>query len=199
MKEPYILILFASKSGSTHHLARSLMRGVNSVAGMQARLRTVPTVEQIINKVEVPEGGAAFVSVDDLKGASGVALGSPTHFSNMSSGLQYFLEQTSTLWMQGSLVDKPLGVFTSSSSMHGGQETTLMNMITPFLHHGMIIVGLDYAGTSLGEAKTGGTPYGASHVELAAGKREIDEAEHKLAMEHGKRIARVAKKMIAVD
>ena len=197
MIKPYILILFASKTGSTHAIAKSIMRGVNTVEGMEARLRTVPTFEQLQEQVDVPKSGPAFVTPEDLADASGVVLGSPTHFSNMASGLQYFLEQTSGLWFSGALVDKPLAVFTSSSSLHGGQETTLMNMITPFLHHGMIIVGIPYSSPGLAGTTTGGSPYGASHVEGPNGaKRDIDKVEHQLAMALGKRLASIAKKLL---
>ena len=196
MQSPYILILFASKTGSTHTLAKSIMRGVNSVSGIEARIRTVPTLDQLINKVDVAESGPAFATPQDLAEASGLALGSPTHFSNMTSSLQYFLEQTSGLWVSGALVNKPLAVFTSSSSLHGGQETTLMNMITPFLHHGMLIVGIPYTEEKLNKATSGGTPYGASHVESHSdAKTELDEVEHQLAMAQGKRLAEIAKKM----
>lgn len=197
MSTPYILVLFASKTGSTHALAKSIMRGINAIGGIEARLRTVPTIDQLREQTPAPERGPAFATVDDLAGASGLALGSPTQFSNITSGLQYYLEQTSALWMNGALVNKPLAVFTSSSSLHGGQETTLMNMITPFLHHGMIVVGIPYTVEELGVTTTGGTPYGASHIESPGGKkRDLDTVEHKLAMALGKRLASITKKLL---
>lgn len=196
MSTPYILVLFASKTGSTHALAKSIVRGINAIGGVEARLRTVPTIDQIHNQTPAPERGPAYATVEDLANASGVALGSPTQFSNMTSGLQYYLEQTSSLWMNGALVNKPLAVFTSSSSLHGGQETTLMNMMTPFLHHGMILVGVPYTVDGLDETTTGGTPYGASHVESPGGKkRELDAVEHKIAMALGKRLAVITNKL----
>ena len=198
MHEKYVLILFASKTGSTYALAKSVLRGANSVPGISGRLRTVQSVSELMGKVPVGNQEVPVVTVDDLAGASAVALGSPTQFSNMTSGLQYFLEQTSGLWMQGALVDKPLTVFTSSASLHGGQETTLMNMITPFLHHGMVIVGMPYTHPELSTTTTGGTPYGASHVESPGGvKRDLDAHEHKLAMAQGKRLASMALKLEA--
>lgn len=187
MDSPYILVLFSSNTGSTHKLARSIARGVNACRGIEARLRTVPDLEG-----ENPESAVAYATVADLAGASGLALGSPTHFGNMGSSLQAFLEKTTGLWFKGGLVNKPLAVFTSSSSMHGGQETTLINMMTPFLHHGMVVVGLPYTLDGLSHTKGGGTPYGASHVSRSDLDAAGEEQEHRFAMAQGKRLAQVA-------
>ena len=193
MARPYILVLYASTTGHTKRLAEIIQRGIRMVPGVDVHLRTVPSVDQLLAGVESPEAGAPFVTVEELAGASGLALGSSTRFGNMAASLQIFLEKTSGLWFKGLLVDKPVSVFTASSSMHGGQETTLMNMITPLLHHGMVVVGVPYTVAELGKTTTGGTPYGASHVSGPDGGRECDDHEHAIALAQGKRLAKIAK------
>lgn len=193
MANPYILVLYASTTGHTKRLAEIVQRGIRMVPGVDVCLRTVPSVEQLLGGVESPEVGAPFVTVDELAGASGLALGSSTRFGNMAASIQIFLEKTSGLWFKGALVDKPVSVFTASSSMHGGQETTLMNMITPLLHHGMVVVGVPYTVPELGKTVAGGTPYGASHVSGQDGGRECDDHEHAIALAQGKRLAKIAK------
>ena len=163
------------------------------VPGVEAHLRTVPSVEQIVNGVDSAEDGAPFVTVEEFAQASGLALGSSTRFGNMAASMQIFLEKTTGLWFNGALVDKPVSVFTTSSSMHGGQETTLTNMMTPLLHHGMVLVGVPYTVAALGKTKTGGTPYGASHVSGQGGERALDDHEHAIAIAQGKRLAKIAK------
>ena len=193
MTEPYILVLYASTTGHTKRLAEIIQRGVRMVSGMDACLRTVPSIEEMVAGKEHSEDGAPFVTVEELEAASGLALGSSTRFGNMAASLQAFLEKTSGLWFKGAMVDKPVSVFTASSSMHGGQETTLMNMITPLLHHGMLVVGVPYTVPELGKTMSGGSPYGASHVSGQDGGRELDEQEYAIALAQGKRLALVAK------
>jgi NAD(P)H dehydrogenase (quinone) len=169
---PYILVLYYSRSGSTNEMARQIARGVEQ-AGLEARLRTVPAISTECEAVspDIPDEGALYASLDDLKNCAGLALGSPTRFGNMAAPLKYFLDGTSNLWLTGALVGKPAGVFTSTASLHGGQETTLLSMMLPLLHHGMLITGLPYSESALLETQGGGTPYGASHHAGADGKR----------------------------
>jgi NAD(P)H dehydrogenase (quinone) len=191
-----ILVLFYSRKGSTAELARHVCRGVESVSGARARLRTVPQVTTVIDQPEppVPASGPPFVTHDDLRECHGLILGSPTRFGNMAAPLKYFLDGTSSLWVNGTLAGKPAGVFTSTQTMHGGQETTLLSMMLPLLHHGMYIVGLPYTEAALNSTRSGGSPYGASHVvnasEGAAGK--LTEEERVLATLLGKRVAELA-------
>jgi NAD(P)H dehydrogenase (quinone) len=191
-----ILVLFYSRKGSTAELARHVCRGVESVSGARARLRTVPQVTTVIDQPEppVPASGPPFVTHDDLRECHGLILGSPTRFGNMAAPLKYFLDGTSSLWVNGTLAGKPAGVFTSTQTMHGGQETTLLSMMLPLLHHGMYIVGLPYTEAALNSTRSGGSPYGASHVVNApdgtAGK--LTEEERVLATLLGKRVAELA-------
>lgn len=170
-----------------HHIAR----GVESVNGLEARLRTVPSVGPVVEKIEpsVPEEGAVYVTKADLKEAQGIILGSPTRFGNMAAPLKYFLDTTSDLWVSGSLINKPAAFFTSSSSMHGGQESTLLSMMLPFMHHGAYIVGLPYSEAALTSTQTGGTPYGASHVAGKDSNLPLSEDEKALCFALGKRVA----------
>ncbi|VEB40720.1 Trp repressor-binding protein [Chromobacterium violaceum] len=165
-----ILVLYYSQHGATRELARLIARGVDGVPGCQARLRTVPKVSAVCEAVEpaIPDGGAPYVERQDLVDCAGLALGSPTRFGNMASAMKYFLDGTSGEWMQGALAGKPACVFTSTSSLHGGQEATLLTMMVPLLHHGMVIAGLPYSEAALLATQTGGTPYGVSHL---AGRR----------------------------
>ncbi|MQT44125.1 NAD(P)H:quinone oxidoreductase, partial [Pseudomonas sp. FSL R10-0765] len=178
MSAPYILVLFYSRHGATAEMARHIARGIEQ-GGIEARLRTVPAISTECEAVapSIPEDGALYASLDDLKNCSGLALGSPTRFGNMAAPLKYFLDGTSNLWLTGALVGKPAGVFTSTASLHGGQETTLLSMIMPLLHHGMLITGLPYSESALLNTTGGGTPYGPSHHAGADGKRKLDEHE----------------------
>ncbi|MFI0471335.1 NAD(P)H:quinone oxidoreductase [Halomonas sp. HMF6819] len=191
---PYILVLYYSRSGATREMARQVAAGVESVAGIKARLRTVPSVSPTTEAVEseVPEEGAIYADLEDLRHCSGLALGSPTRFGNIAAPLKYFLDTTSNLWMNGALIDKPATCFTSTSSMHGGQESTLLTMLVPLLHHGMVYAGIPYNETELIETQTGGTPYGASHVAGGRSDRVIDEHERALCVAQGRRVARLA-------
>jgi len=194
MSAPYILVLFYSRHGATAEMARHIARGIEQ-GGIEARLRTVPAISAECEAVapSIPEDGALYASLDDLKNCSGLALGSPTRFGNMAAPLKYFLDGTSNLWLTGALVGKPAGVFTSTASLHGGQETTLMSMLLPLLHHGMLITGLPYSESALLETRGGGTPYGASHHAGADGKRELDSHEIALCRALGQRLASTAK------
>lgn len=191
---PYILILYYSRHGSVSELAKHIARGVGFVAGIEARLRTVPSVSTVCESTSpsVPEDGAPYVTLEDLKQCSGLALGSPTRFGNMASPLKYFLDTTSALWLSGDLVDKPACVFTSSTSMHGGQETTLLSMMLPLLHHGMVLMGVPYTEPALNDTQTGGTPYGVTHVTGAENQILLSDEETILARKMGERLARLA-------
>lgn len=197
MAEPYILILYYSRSGSTAQLAQYIARGVEAVGGIEARLRTVPPVSTTCEAVDktVPESGAPYATLDDLKHCHGLALGSPTRFGNMAAPLKYFLDGTSALWLAGDLVNKPACVFTSSASMHGGQETTLVSMMLPLLHQGMILLGVPYTEAALTTTTTGGTPYGVSHVAGVANEKVISQDEMLLAKSLGERLGRVAQEL----
>lgn len=190
-----ILVLYYSRHGATAEMARLIARGIEEVPGMQARLRTVPEVSAVCEATEdsVPTEGAPYVELADLKECSGLALGSPTRFGNMASPLKYFLDSTSPLWLSGSLIGKPAAVFTSTSSLHGGQESTLLSMMLPLLHHGMLITGLPYSETDLLHTEGGGTPYGASHHAGPDNNLPLSEAEHRLCIALGKRLAMTAK------
>jgi NAD(P)H dehydrogenase (quinone) len=193
---PYILVLYYSRHGATAEMARQIARGVE-MAGLEARLRTVPAVSSECEAVapQIPAEGAPYASLDELKNCAGLALGSPTRFGNMAAPLKYFLDGSSSLWLSGGLVGKPAGVFTSTASLHGGQETTLLSMMLPLLHHGMLITGLPYSETALLETRGGGTPYGASHHAGADGKRPLDEHEIALCRALGQRLAQTAEKL----
>lgn len=190
-----ILILYHSRLGSVQKMARLIARGVESIADCDAVLRTVPEIPQAGQALKAAETGDPYVELDDLVECHGLVMGSPTRFGNMSAAMKNFLDSTSSLWMSGALVGKPAGVFTSSSSMHGGQESTLLSMINPLLHHGMLVVGLPYTEPALHKTVTGGTPYGASHVAGSSNTLAISEDEKALCMALGKRIAKLALKL----
>ena len=196
MEVPYVLILYYSRNGSTEAMARHVARGVSQVAGVEARLRTVPPVSPEIDRSpmpEVPETGPVYCDEDDLRNCSALALGSPTRFGNMAAPLKYFIDGTSPLWISGALVDKPAGVFTSTASLHGGQESTLLSMALPLIHHGMIFVGLPYSEPALQSTHSGGTPYGPSHwAEGGARDAQLSEEEEALCKALGKRLARLS-------
>jgi NAD(P)H dehydrogenase (quinone) len=189
-----ILVLYYSRNGATAQLARQVCRGIESTAGASARLRTVPpvTAESESPAKPVPATGAPYATLDDLREAHGLVLGSPTRFGNMAAPLKYFLDSTATLWLSGELAGKPAGVFTSTQTMHGGQETTLISMMLPLLHHGMVLVGLPYTEQALNETRSGGTPYGASHLSTPGSAPELTEAEKALAQALGRRVAALA-------
>jgi NAD(P)H dehydrogenase (quinone) len=193
MNQPYILVLYYSRHGATLEMAKQIARGVE-LAGLDARLRTVPAISTECEAVapSIPAEGALYATLDDLKNCAGLVLGSPTRFGNMAAPLKYFLDGTSSLWLTGELVGKPAGVFTSTASLHGGQESTLLSMMLPLLHHGMLIAGLPYSEAALLETRGGGTPYGASHHAGADGKRPLDEHEISLCRALGQRLANTA-------
>jgi NAD(P)H dehydrogenase (quinone) len=197
MKE--ILVLYYSHYGAVRQMAQLIARGIEQVPGATARIRTVPPVSAVCEAVEqaVPDSGAPYAELKDLEECSGLALGSPTRFGNMAASLKYFLDSTSGLWLKGALSGKPAAVFTSTSSLHGGQETTLISMMLPLLHHGMVIVGLPYTERELTSTASGGTPYGASHVAGTASDRAITDEEKKLCIALGKRLAATALKLAA--
>ena len=188
---PYILVLYYSRGGTTAKMAQAIAQGVETVTGIEARLRTVPAVSASCEATEdsIPSSGAIYCSEDDLKNCTGLVMGSPTRFGNMAAPLKYFIDSTSNLWMTGKLVNKPAGVFTATSSLHGGQETTLMSMALPLIHHGMVFCGIPYTESAVIHTQTGGTPYGASHWAGTEGERSLSEHELKLCQAQGKRIA----------
>jgi NAD(P)H dehydrogenase (quinone) len=192
-----ILVLFDSGYGMTEALAREVCLGVDSVPGMASRLRTVPAVSSTIENRNppVPESGPPYVEPGDLEECAGLVLGSPTHFGNMTASLKYFFDNTITEWLSGTLAGKPAGVFTSTSSLHGGQETTLLTMAVPLLHHGMILAGLPYTEKALSATTTGGTPYGASHVSWSRKQDSLSEDEKTLARALGRRVADIARRL----
>ena len=197
MSAPSILVLYYSRNGRTAALARQAARGIESAGGI-AKLRTVPPVSPATTTAAppVPDEGAPYADLADLVEADGLLLGSPTRFGNMAAPLKHFLDSTSELWLAGRLVDKPAGVFTSSSSSHGGQESTLLSMQIPLLHHGMLIVGVPYTETALFDTRTGGTPYGASHV-ATAWNTTVSKDEAEIAKALGARVTRVARALVA--
>ena len=192
-----ILVLYYSRQGSTAALARQVCRGVETVGGMQARLRTVAPVTATTERLDpaVPGEGPPYASYDDLVQCCGLVLGSPTRFGNMAAPLKFFLDGTSALWLSGALVGKPAGVFTSTQTMHGGQESTLLSMMIPLLHHGMYLVGLPYTERGLTDTRSGGTPYGASHVAVLSGQGELSEMECELARALGARVAALSRRL----
>lgn len=195
MPEPYILILYYSRHGNTRQLAKLIARGVEA-AGMSAKIRTVPSVSTVCEATEsaIPDSGELYCSLEDLRDCAGLALGSPTRFGNMAAPMKYFLDGTAALWLNGALCDKPAAVFTSTSSLHGGQESTLLTMMLPLLHHGMVILGLPYREAALNSTQSGGTPYGASHWAGQDGKRPITAEEQALCLALGKRLVQFARK-----
>lgn len=187
-----ILILYFSRNGTTAEMANHIARGVESQNGAEAVLRTVPEVSAVCEKTaeSIPAHGAVYATIDDLKTCDGLALGSPTHFGNMASPLKYFIDGTTEIWFSGALVGKPAGVFTSTGSMHGGQESTLLSMMLPLMHHGMLLVGLPYTENALRETTSGGTPYGPSHLSLEPAG--LSDDEKKLCWTLGARLAKTA-------
>jgi NAD(P)H dehydrogenase (quinone) len=196
---PQILVLYYSRDGSTAELARHVCRGIESLDGASAKLRTVPPVvaESEGPAKRVPESGAPYATLEDLRTADGLVLGSPTRFGNMAAPLKHFLDGTAGLWISGALSGKPAGVFTSTQSLHGGQETTLLSMMLPLLHHGMYLVGLPYTESALNTTRSGGTPYGASHVAGAEGAQRLTPDEEQLAQSLGRRVASLALRLAA--
>ena len=192
-----ILVLYYSATGSVRRLADAVARGVESVEGMRARVRTVPKVAPVTEKTApaVPPEGAPYVEAGDLAECAGLALGSPTRFGNMAAPLKHFIDGLGPEWARGTLAGKPAAVFTSTSTMHGGNEATLLTMMLPLLHHGMLIVGLPYTEPELNATRSGGSPYGATHVSGTANDRPISDEESKLAFALGKRLAHVAKRL----
>jgi NAD(P)H dehydrogenase (quinone) len=191
---PYILVLYYSLHGATGEMARQVARGVEEIPGIEARLRTVPSVSTVCEAVEgsIPTEGAPYAELEDLRNCAGLALGSPTRYGNMAAAMKYFLDGTSPLWMAGNLIGKPAAVFTSTSSLHGGQETTLLSMMLPLLHHGMLVLGLPYSETDLLRTTSGGTPYGPSHLAGPESKLPLTDEESRLCRALGKRLARCA-------
>ena len=195
-----ILIVYYSRYGATRELARHAARGVESVAGCTSVLRTVPPVSAENERPvkAVPDSGAPYATIDDLRRCDGLLLGSPTRFGNMAAPLKYFLDGTSALWLEGTLSGKPAGVFSASQTMHGGQESTLLTMALPLLHHGMFIVGIPFTERGLNQTRSGGTPYGATHVAgLASQPAALSEDEISLAQALGKRVAEAAATLAA--
>lgn len=191
-----ILVLYYSRNGATAELARQICRGVESVNGMNARLRTVPPVSTVTSdspEPAIPPSGPPYASIDDLRECAGLILGSPTRFGNMAAPLKHFIDGTSSLWLSGGLVNKPAAVFTSTQTLHGGQESTLLSMMLPLLHHGMYLVGLPYTEAALSHTQSGGSPYGASHV---ASSQTLTDDEKLLAQLLGQRVATLASKLV---
>lgn len=194
----YILVLYYSRYGAVKQMAQHIARGVETVSGMEARIRTVPPVSPNTEASlpSVPDEGAPYVTLDDLKGCAGLALGSPTRFGNMAAPLKYFLDTTSSLWLTGQLVNKPAAVFSSTASLHGGQETTLLSMMLPLIHLGFVVLGIPYTENDLNTTSSGGTPYGATHVAGVQGKNPVTEEEQRLCFALGKRLGEVAEKLL---
>jgi NAD(P)H dehydrogenase (quinone) len=189
-----VLVLYYSRSGATAEMARLIARGAEGIEGVEAMLRTVPEVSENCEatQAKVPDEGPPYVTLDELKTCDALALGSPTRFGNMAAPMKYFLDKTSGIWLSGSLVGKPAGVFTSTSSLHGGQEATLLSMMIPLLHHGMLISGLPYSESELLTTSTGGTPYGPSHLAGAQSDLPLSEDEKALCLAFGKRLGKLA-------
>jgi len=192
-----ILVLYFSRNGATADMAMQIARGVESVDGAEAIVRTVPDVSALCEKTaeRIPAQGPVYATLDDLKNCDGLALGSPTHFGNMAAPLKYFIDSTTPIWFSGALAGKPAGVFTSTGSLHGGQESTLLSMMLPLLHHGMLLVGLPYTEAALRETTSGGTPYGPSHLEEK--NSLLSDPEKTLCRALGKRLALTAKALKA--
>jgi NAD(P)H dehydrogenase (quinone) len=198
---PYILVLYYSRYGATFEMAKQIARGIEQVGGIEARLRTVPAVSPVTEATEpaIPAEGAIYCSADDLKNCAGLIVGSPTRFGNMAAPLKYFLDNTSTTWVNGDLIDKPAAVFTSTSTLHGGQESTLLSMMLPLIHQGMVITGIPYSETALSTTTTGGSPYGASHLAAGDNPQMLSDDEISLCKALGKRVARIALKLGATN
>jgi NAD(P)H dehydrogenase (quinone) len=197
--QPHVLILYYSRSGATANLARHIARGVRSHGIFEARLRTVPPVSPATEQTlpPVPEDGAVYCTKEDLAGCSGLALGSATRFGNMAAPLKHFLDGTGDLWLTHRLAGKPAAVFCSTGSLHGGQEATLLSMMVPLFHHGMVLLGLPYSERALNETTSGGTPYGASHVAGPEARADLSDAEKDLAFALGRRLAEVGERLMA--
>jgi NAD(P)H dehydrogenase (quinone) len=193
-----ILVLYYSAGGSVRRMAELIAEGVERVPGAQARLRTVPKVSAGFEKPapSIPDSGAPFCELADLEACAGLALGSPTRFGNMAAPMKAFVDATGPLWMKGTLAGKPACVFTSTGTLHGGQETTLLSMMLPLLHHGMLLVGIPYTSPELNATRTGGTPYGASHYASLADDQPIGEHERALCVAQGRRLAEIALKLV---
>jgi NAD(P)H dehydrogenase (quinone) len=196
-----ILVLYYSRHGATADMAQHIARGIESDPGCQARIRTVPPVSTTCEATadEIPPDGPPYATLDDLRECAGLVLGSPTRFGNMAAPLKYFIDSTSSLWLSGALTGKPAAVFTSTSSLHGGQETTLLSMMLPLMHHGMLLMGLPYSESELLTTTTGGTPYGPSHTAGSDSKRPLSNEEKKLCGALGKRIAATASRLNQAD
>jgi NAD(P)H dehydrogenase (quinone) len=194
---PYILVLYYSRAGQTAELAAQIARGVSRVQGMDARIRTVPSVspDTEASLPAVPDDGAPYASKDDLANCAGLAIGSPTRFGNMAAPLKYFLDSTGDLWLNGTLSGKPAGAFTSTGSLHGGQESTLLTMMVPLLHHGMVLCGVPYSESALNETSAGGTPYGPSHWAGTGEPQSVNDHEKAICQTFGERLARLAMKL----
>lgn len=194
---PEILVLYYSQGGAVREMAQLIARGVESVSSIKARIRTVPKVSANCEATEpdIPASGDPYCELQDLEECIGIALGSPTRFGNMAAPMKYFLDGTTNLWLKGALIGKPACVFTSTGSMHGGNETTLLTMMLPLMHHGMMIVGLPYSEPELSSTQSGGTPYGASHVGGAMDDKPMTNDEKKLCIALGKRLAETALKL----
>lgn len=199
MSLPYVLVLFYSRYGATEKMAQLIGRGIEDIEGIEARLRTVAPVSPDTEATApaVPASGAVYCNEDDLRNCCGLVLGSPTRFGNMAAPLKYFIDGTGALWASGALINKPVGTFTSSSSLHGGQESTLLTMAIPMLHHGMVYCGIPYSESGLNHTETGGTPYGASHLAGSEHSNEISAHESELCIALGKRIANLSMKLLA--
>ena len=197
MSDPYILVLYYSRSGGTQNLALHIARGIDKVAGIDARIRTVPPVSSVVERTAaaVPDEGAVFCSKEDLRNCSGLALGSATRFGNMAAPMKYFIDTTADLWAENSLVGKPASVFCSSASIHGGQESTLLTMMVPLLHQGMLIQGLPYQLPALHQTRSGGTPYGVTHLQESDNPAQLSDEEASLAISAGTQLALVAQRL----
>jgi len=197
MLDTNILVLYYSRHGATRRLAELIAEGVESIPHCNAVLRTVPAISTVCEATQpsIPEDGSPYVEYSDLENCDGLALGSPTRFGNMASAMKYFWDGSTAQWLSGALSGKPACVFTSSGSLHGGQETTLISMMLPLMHHGMLILGLPYTNPELSSTTTGGTPYGVSHFAGGSGQHPISKDEHQLAIEQGKRLATIAKQL----
>jgi NAD(P)H dehydrogenase (quinone) len=194
-----ILVLYYSRGGAVRQMAQLVARGVEQVSGVRARLRTVPAVSAVCEAAEppIPDSGAPYAELQDLEQCIGLALGSPTRFGNMAAPMKYFWDGTGSLWMQGALAGKPAALFTSTASLHGGQESTLLSMMTPLLHHGMVILGLPYTLSEVNTTSSGGSPYGASHWAGVDDDKPLSEEERSLCLALGKRLAETALKLAA--
>ncbi len=194
----YILVLYYSRQGATEEMALEVARGVDQITEIEAKIRTVPPVSPKTEASEnpIPSSGPPYVTLEDLKNCAGLALGSPTRFGNMAAPLKYFLDTTGGLWQSGALIGKPAGCFTSTASLHGGQESTLISMMLPLIHHGMLILGLPYSETDLFSTTSGGTPYGPSHHAGIDSKYPLSDSERRLCRALGKRLAYTALKLL---